>query len=297
MPNRTRPDQDPAHCDRRSFLRLAGAALAGAIAPGHMTPLESIGPARLGPIGVQLYTVREALRRDFEGTLARVARIGYSEVEFAGYFGRSPRDVRSALDRAGLTAPGAHVAFETLRDELAATLDAARTIGHGYLVSPGVPAEYRSADGMARAAEVLNGIGAAAGRSGVVIAYHNYASDVTPGPGGAAPYDVLLARTDPALVRMEMDLYWMAKGGGDALGYFARYPGRFPLAHVKDMDGTREHGMADVGAGVMDWRRIFARRAQAGVRHWFVEHDAAPDPFATLAASYAYLRALRFRDV
>src|SRR2546426_5616718 len=110
--------------------------------------------------------------------------------------------------------------------------------------------------------------------------------------GGRVPYDVLLADTDPKLVALELDLYWIRKGGGDPLAYFARYPGRFPMVHVKDMDKTRQRGMTDVGRGVIDFKRIFARRAQAGIAYCFVEHDQPADPFASIRASYDYLKHL-----
>jgi sugar phosphate isomerase/epimerase len=106
------------------------------------------------------------------------------------------------------------------------------------------------------------------------------------------PYDILLAETDPELVRMEMDLYWITKGGQDPLMYFDRYPGRFPLVHVKDMDDTG--GFADVGSGRIDFARIFARSETAGIRHYLVEHDNPRSPMDSIEASHRYLRELRF---
>ena len=108
------------------------------------------------------------------------------------------------------------------------------------------------------------------------------------------PYDVLLEATDPAHVLFELDLYWITKGGQDPLAYFARWPGRFPLVHVKDSAGPPEHRMADVGSGTIEWARIFAHRKQAGIEHFFVERDDPPDPFASIAASHAYLSDLQF---
>src|SRR3989442_1446589 len=112
--------------------------------------------------------------------------------------------------------------------------------------------------------------------------------------GGRVPYDVLLAETDPKLVALELDLYWITKGGGKPLAYFARYPGRFHMVHVKDMDKTRARGFADVGRGVIDFKKIFARSAQAGIKHYFVEHDQPADPFASIEASFNYLKRLEF---
>jgi sugar phosphate isomerase/epimerase len=106
------------------------------------------------------------------------------------------------------------------------------------------------------------------------------------------PYDILLESTDPSVVEFELDLYWITDGGGDPLAYFARWPGRFPLVHIKDK--AADGRMVDVGAGRIDWKAILHRRKEAGIRHYFVEHDDPPDPFASVAASFDYLNRLDF---
>ena len=106
------------------------------------------------------------------------------------------------------------------------------------------------------------------------------------------PYDVLLERCEPRYVAFEMDLYWITQGGQDPLAYFARWPGRFPMVHVKDSTGPPDHRMVDVGSGSIPWKAVFARREQAGIRHYFVEHDAPADPLASVRRSYEYLRRL-----
>jgi sugar phosphate isomerase/epimerase len=111
---------------------------------------------------------------------------------------------------------------------------------------------------------------------------------------GRIPFDVLLENTDPKLVQLEIDLYWITKGGQDPLTYFARWPGRVPLVHVKDSAGAPEHKMVDVGQGSIDWKGIFAQKDQAGIRHFFVEHDQPPQPFEDIAVSYRYLKQLEF---
>ena len=123
------------------------------------------------------------------------------------------------------------------------------------------------------------------------VAYHNHAFEFTR-LDGRKPYDVLLARCEPRYVAFEMDLYWITQGGQDPLAYFARWPGRFPMVHVKDSTGPPDHRMVDVGAGIIPWKAVFARREQAGIRHYFIEHDAPPDPLASVRRSYEYLRRL-----
>lgn len=275
---------------RRTFIEtLAGvglwAALPGALRTAHR--------ARLEKIGLQLYTVRDVLQRDFEGTLARVAQIGYQEVEFAGYFNRQPAEVRAILDRNGLSAPAAHMMIGK-PDEWKAALDAAKAVGHEYVVIPWVPQEQRmTLDGWKRVAETFTQAAQTARDAGLQFAYHNHDFEF-PRMEGRIPFDVLLESTDPKLVQLEIDLYWITKGGRDPLTYFARWPGRIPLVHVKDSMGGPEHKMVDVGQGKIEWKRIFAKKDQAGIKHFFVEHDQPPQPFESIGASYRYLRNLEF---
>ncbi len=279
--------------DRRAFLGTLGAVTLAAALP-HSLARRAARREGLGKIGLQLYTVRAAMAQDFEGTLARVAQIGYNEVEFAGYFGRSPEAVKAALTSAGLTAPSAHVGFDMLGERWPETLANAGVIGHKYIVVPSLPGDLRrSADGYKRAAETFNRAGQAARAAGIRFAYHNHDVEFAP-VDGQIPYDVLLATADPAVVEFEMDLYWVVKGGGDPLAYFTRYPGRFPLVHVKDGGPPPERRMADVGSGVIDFRSIFAHHQQAGIEHYFVEHDQPQDQLASIRASYDYLKRLTF---
>ncbi len=247
--------------------------------------------SRLSPLGVQLYTLRAEMRSSVEATLARVRDIGYREVEFWNYYNRTPRQIRDALRAAGLRAPSAHVGLDALEgDQAARTFEAARIIGHRYLVVAWMPAEWRrTLDDWRRVADRMNRVGEAARAAGLQYAYHNHDYEFRP-LEGRVPFDLLCEATDPRLVRIELDLFWITHGGADPLAFMQRWPGRVPMIHVKDR--TAEGRMVDVGAGAMDWRAIFARRRQAGIRHYFVEHDEPPDPFASVRASYEYLSRL-----
>jgi sugar phosphate isomerase/epimerase len=285
--------------DRRGFFK-AGAALLGSYVPlftgRPVSPV--IGHSdRLDRIGIQLYSLRRELAKDFERTLAQVAQIGYAEVEFAGYYDRTPAQVKAALERTGLSAPSAHVPISALRESSAKTLDQARTMGHRYLIVPWIPDDERAtADGVTRVAELFQRVGAEAKAAGLRLGFHNHDVDFMPigGRGGKVPFDLLLEETDPEHVAFEMDLYWIIKAGRDPLAYFTRYPGRFELVHVKDSAGAPEHHMVDVGRGTIDFRPIFARRREAGTHHFFVEHDDPPDPLGFARASYAFLSRLEF---
>jgi sugar phosphate isomerase/epimerase len=272
---------------RRSFLR-ALAALGLAPAPYATAVPRSV----LKPVGLQLYTVRAALEADFDATLQRVAVIGYKEVEFAGYFGHGAQQVRATLDRLGLASPSAHVPLEALGENWQSYLADASTVGQSYLVVASV-GQVTDLDGYRRIAEHFNRAGEIATKSGVRLAYHNHDREFTP-LQGKLPYDVLLEETDPQYVWFEIDLYWLFKGGQDVFKYFDRWPGRVRMLHLKDADASPAHRITEVGAGILDWKRILARARQAGVQHYFVEQDDAADPFTSIRSSYRYLIGLRF---
>lgn len=286
---------------RRQLVAALGAAAAASAAaalgcrressPGREAP-EAIGAPR-ARLGVQLYTVRNSMASDFDRTLARVAAIGYTEVEFAGYFGRSPRRVRRSLEQHGLAAPSAHVTLETIEDEWREGLEAATEVGHRWLVLPWIDAARRATlDQWRSLAALLNRAGAVARDAGIRLAYHNHDYELAP-IDGVVPFDLLLTETDPAVVGFEMDIYWVTKGGREPLQYLQQHPGRFELTHLKDSAGPPEHRMVDVGAGIIDWPAVLTAASSAGVRHSFVEHDTPPDELASIRASHAYLSALQ----
>jgi sugar phosphate isomerase/epimerase len=277
--------------DRRSFVSTLGAALLGAACSRVGT---SQSTQRLERVGVQLYTVRDDLARDFEGTLARIAEIGYREVEFAGYHGKSPSEVRAILTRLGLAAPASHVPIEVFRRDTDGAIAEAKTVGHQYLVVPWLaPPERRSIDDYRRLAEELNRFGEKVRAAGMRLGYHNHDFELG-AMDGSVPLDLLFDRTDPNLVIFELDLYWVTKGGADPLTYFSRYPGRVHLVHVKDSAGAPDHRQVDVGKGTIDFAKILSRREQAGIRHAFVEQDEPANPLEMVRASYEYLAQLRW---
>ncbi|MDQ3243708.1 MAG: sugar phosphate isomerase/epimerase [Gemmatimonadota bacterium] len=283
--------------DRRTFVKALGASTAG-MAIGCSTPNVNGGKKSrtLDRIGIQLYTLRQDMERDFDGTLASVAAIGYKEVETAGYFGRSPANVRATLDRLGLSAPAAHIGNPSvLKTNWEKTIENSRIIGHQYLIVPFIPEEERrTLDDYRRLADLFNAAGETARNAGVRLGYHNHDFEFVP-LEGKLPYDVLLERTQPALVAMELDLFWITKGGQDPLAYFDRHRGRFEAVHVKDMETPPTGKMVAVGHGKIDFSRIFAQREKAGIRHFFVEHDnPEPPALGSAKTSYDYLRQLKF---
>jgi sugar phosphate isomerase/epimerase len=288
--------------DRRTFIGTLGAAV---LAARHGEA------ASLKRLGAQLYTVRTLLEKDFEGTLAKVAAAGYAEVEFAGYFNQTPEQVRAVLKRHKLTAPSAHIAYDNLTgDKWLRAIDTAHVIGHAYLVNAWVDEPIRNQpDAWKRIAETYDRAAAASKKAGIQFVYHNHNFEFAPRRdlGSKLPFDYLLETCDPALVQMELDLCWITAAGKDPVEYFRRYPGRFPMVHVKGLRTmppvTGEAvpidrilpEITDVGHDdVIDWKRIFAGSKPAGIKHCFVEHDQPKDPIASLKASHDYLVKLKF---
>lgn len=281
--------------DRRTFVKTLGAAT-GAIATGAVPRLAlAEEKTKLERIGIQLYTLRSDMQRDFEGTLRSVADIGYKQVEFAGYFGRSPSNVRAILKRLGLDAPAAHIGTPAaLTKDFQKLVDDSKVMGHKYLFVAYIEEKDRALDNYRRYADLLNTAGETARKSGLRVGYHNHDFEFQ-NIDGQIPYDILLERTDPKLVAMEMDLFWVRKGGRNPIEYFNRFPGRFEAVHVKDMGPPPEQRMVDVGKGQIDFARIFAERKKAGIKYFFVEHDnPQPSPLGSAKASYDYLKRLKF---
>lgn len=284
---------------RRSFLeQVAASTLIPAVARAAEHRIERLG--------LQLYTVRTEMAKDFEGTLAKVAAAGYREVEFAGYFDQDPKKVRSILDRHKLTAPSAHIDFATVETKLDQAIATARTIGHQFLVNPWIDEDMRKQpDIWSRVAATFNKAGETCRKAGIQFAYHNHHFEFVP-VNGVKPFDLLLKECDPNLVKIELDLCWITVAREDPVMYFDRYPGRFPLVHVKGLKKIPEGqppvpfdiaipNITDVGTNdVIDWKRILAGSSKAGIQHYFVEHDQPASPFDSIRASAGYLQQLRF---
>jgi sugar phosphate isomerase/epimerase len=280
---------------RRQFIATLGVAAFGIAGRDAAAASEILAAKRkIKRVGLQLYTVRDLMKADLPGTIARVAAIGYKEVEFAGYFGRTPAMIRELLRRNGLTSPSTHLPFESLEGGWQKQLDDAKAVGHHWATIAWIPEDKRrTLDDWKRHAALFNRAGSQAKAAGLRFAYHNHDFELR-SVDGQRPLDLLLSETDRSLVDFEMDIYWVKFGGGDPLDFFNRHPKRFPLVHVKDSAGPPDNKMVDVGQGTIDFRSIFAQSEKAGIKHYFVEHDQPADPIATIRNSYRYLRDLRF---
>ena len=317
---------------RRGFLKRT-VAVGMAAAAGEIAGPQA---ARLDRIGVGLFTIPTMLERDFIGTMKTLASIGYKEVETfgpyswsaqtaqdrwkvtaqslafkgSGYFGLTATEVRRILDDHGLSSPSMHTDLDSLRTRLEPMAEAAAALGQRYVVLPSIPpSERQNLEAYRRIADEFNQIGARAAALGVRFAYHNHGYGLKP-IDGVVPFELVVDRTDPSVVDLQMDVYWTTAGGADPIAYIQRYKGRYKSLHVKDMakearfagDGGDASQwialfpfIADAGSGVLDLVSILSAAKRSGVEHFLLERDQTPTPGETLRRSYRYLSSLKLR--
>ncbi|QRR01743.1 sugar phosphate isomerase/epimerase family protein [Dyadobacter sandarakinus] len=270
---------------RKSFIKASAFAL---MAPA-VSRLDWDVKAS-SKVGLQLYTLRDQLSKDLEGTLKKVAEIGYKEVELFGYtdgkfFGKTPKEFKALLKGLGLDPVSGHYGAGVERKDVKGTLsndwqravDDAAEIGQKYVNCAYLTdTERKSIDDYKKYVDLFNKSGEVAKKAGLQFGYHNHDFEFKK-LDGQIPYDIIAGQTDPNLVKLELDLYWAVRAGLDPVELFKKYPGRFPLWHVKDMD-KGDQSFAEVGTGSINFGKIFAARKTAGLTHFFVEQDVAKRP-------------------
>jgi sugar phosphate isomerase/epimerase len=297
---------------RRTFIAQAGLLSVAAMLPAGRALARPL-PA---PLGVQLWTVKEELARDFDGTLRALGKLGYRRIESAGWYGRSARQFREALRAAGLECVSAHHGLQDLIDHTDERLAFARKVGVRYVVASS-PAPRRPipsgkdwnvalAEAMSLAdwqanAEALDRIGARARAMGLRFGYHNHAAEFV-AYERKLPIDEIVRLTDPRNVVLELDIGWVAGAGYDPAETIRRYAPRVHLLHIKDIKATglvpgriaADARSTVVGEGMIDWRGVFAAARAAPLHSYFVEQEEpfSEPPLEALAKSAAYLRAL-----
>jgi sugar phosphate isomerase/epimerase len=310
---------------RRRFIQQSGGfALASLLIP--RSGIVDLLSARktTWPIGLQLYTLGDLMISDPKGTLEKLAAIGYKELESAGskkgnFYGFQPKEFTAMVKAAGLSWRSAHVGgapftmeqvmrmaktkedsariqkmFEqfknapkplNLKENYQQLADAAAEGGLSYLVCSSIP--VHTLDEIKTAVEVFSKSGEACKKVGVQFAYHNHTTEFDE-VEGHRPFDYILSNTDKDLVKMELDLAWATKAKQDPVALFKMHPGRFPLWHVKDLD-KKTMSPAEVGTGVVDFKRVFDNADISGMKFFFVEQDGAPQPLQNVTNSFNYL--------
>jgi sugar phosphate isomerase/epimerase len=279
---------------RRSFL--ASTSAAAALLYTGLGRAASLGL----PLGLQLYSVRTLLPKDYAGTLKQIGALGYKEVEAAGFFDHPVEQVKVAMTDAGLRCVSAHYPLGQLKPHLDEILPFCKSLGVGYVVcsspmhqNPGAGKAPLTLDDWRWSADQFNQVASKVEEAGMRFAYHNHYAEFG-AIDGILPFDELLKHTDPAKVTFEMDCGWVIVGGHDPVQYLKQYPTRIVMLHVKDFKDNKEPSV-ELGTGSVDYQPIFAAAAAAGhIRHCFVEQEEFQGPIMeALAVDARYMKKLR----
>src|SRR5579884_1744214 len=288
--------------NRRDFLRTTAAG--AAVATFSVRFPKSLFASPYGkPVGLQLYTLRDQLEKDVAGTIQQVAKIGYKDVEIYSLYVKSPNEFSKILSDNGITASSGHYLLPMVKTGFEKHVEDAKALGLKYMVNAILqPEERKSFDDFKQLVDIFNKAGQATQKVGIQFCYHNHNFEFTKYDDTTA-YDYLLKSVDPKLVKFEMDCFWVTHAGADPVAYFKKYPGRFPLLHIKDMKDkpapTHELDaklglFAPVGHGTIDWKRIFAAAREGGMKHYYVEEDFCEQPpLEAIKMSYDYLSKLQ----
>jgi sugar phosphate isomerase/epimerase len=273
----------------RSFLKDAALAGAGGLILPAFIKFEGVKP-RLEKVGVQLYSVRKEMLADAIGTLNKLGKIGYQEIESAqsekgNYYGLAPKEIKKILKDQGMTLRSGHTHIDQNWQK---SIDEAAEAGQEYIICSVLPSPGQTIENYQKSADMFNQAGEQCKKSGLMFGYHNHASEFD-SVDGQVLYDVLMNRAQPGLVYMEMDLGWVIAAGKDPLTYFAKYPGRFPLWHLKDMN-VAEKRSVEFGKGTVDIIGLLKHSKQAGMKYYFVEQEEyALNAFDSLEYDYNWL--------
>jgi sugar phosphate isomerase/epimerase len=247
---------------------------------------------RRDQISLQLYTVREETARDMPGTLRRVSDIGYPAVEFAGFGDLSPQELKTIIDDLGLRASGAHVPFDSWQADPETVVADMHTLECAHAVLPMAPPEYRGDEAaVARLAESFNRWGEVCRQGDVTFSYHNHDFEFAP-LGESTIWDVLVRETDPAIVGLELDLYWIKYGGAEPESVLRDVGDRVSLVHLKDMAPDDTRSDLPVGEGTMPWQELIPAADAVGAEWYIAEQDNPRDALEDVKISLQYLQTL-----
>jgi sugar phosphate isomerase/epimerase len=274
---------------RRSFLKEAAFASAGGlILPGFIKFSEEA--PKLKKVGIQLYSVRNEMMADAVGTLNKLGQIGYQEIESAqsskgNYYGLAPKEIKKILNDQGMNLRSGHTHIDKNWQQ---SIDQAAEAGQEYIICSVPPVPGQTVESYNKSADMFNEAGVQCKKSGVLFGYHNHAGEYD-AVDGQILYDILLTRCDPNLVHMEMDLGWVIAAGKDPFAYFAKYPGRFPLWHLKDMSAAEKKSV-EFGKGSVDIIGLLKQAKLAGMKYYFIEQEEyAVNAFESMEYDYNYL--------
>lgn len=275
---------------RRNFLKTSGGLALGALLLPTLTKAE-----RIKNVGIQLYSVRKEMLADAVGTLKELAKIGYKELESArsdkgNYYGLQPKEIKKIASDLGMTVRSGHVHIDK---DFQRSIDGAAEAGQDYLICSSLPSKGQTLDNYKKVAEAFTKAAEDCKKSNIIFGYHNHEYEFEK-ENGQVLYDVLLDNTDPKLVTMELDLGWVVASGIDPVTYFNKYPGRFALWHLKDMDPVKKQS-TEFGKGQIKVAEILRNSKKSGVKHIFVEQEEyASTALESMKFDFDYLKNLNY---
>lgn len=276
---------------RRNFVKLSGTVAAGTLLLPRLANAQS---NIIKNVGVQLYSVRNEMLADAAGTLKQLAKMGYKEIESAksakgNYYGLTPKEIKTITKDLGLALRSGHVGIDA---DWQKSIDAAAEAGQEYLICSTMPTRGQTVSNYEKVADAFSKAAEQCKKLNITFGYHNHDYEFDK-DNGKVLYDVLLEKTDARLVKMELDLGWVFVTGNDPLQYFKKYPGRFPLWHLKDMDVVQKHSV-EFGKGQLDISAILKSAKQSGMKHFFVEQEEyAQTAMESLQEDYDYLKKMK----
>jgi sugar phosphate isomerase/epimerase len=276
---------------RRTFVQALGAGALAAFA----LPRRVLAAAKLDRIGLELFSVRKAMQADPDRTLAAVRAIGYTDVELLwsfNNFGRTPAQVKATLAQLGLGAPSAHIDPRTMQTDWQKSLDTAHLLGMQYLIVPSLPESVKTLDDWRQWADRMNTAGAAARKANLWVAFHNEAEHMIP-IDGQIPYDVFIARLDPSVVRLQLDVGNMLIGGGDPMQYLAKHRDRYWSFHLKDVVASKKQD-TELGTGIVNFKQLLSSIPNLASKPAYVEQEGPADELAAMKVDFNYLNTLQF---
>ena len=280
--------------DRRKFIQTSSIAAAGLLT----LPTFLEAAKKKSAIGLQLYTLRDVIMSDVKGVLTSVAAMGYTEAETYGYndgklFGMPVAEFGIFMKGIGMQTVSGHYGIDMTTKGWDKSCEDAKSLGQSYVVVPWMDKKYYSSlDELKKTCDTLNKAGEVAKKHGLQMGYHNHAFEFEKVEGKVI-MDTMLGQLDPKLVTWELDLYWVVRAGQDSVNYFEKYPGRFQLWHVKDMDKANNERNADVGTGTIDFKNLFTKAKQSGMKKFFVEQETYPStPMESTKNSINYTKTI-----
>lgn len=275
---------------RRAFLQNSATLSVGSL----LLSSFDLPAKKIKNPGIQLYTVRKEMLEDATGTLKKIAALGIKQIESAGsakgyYYGLKPSEMKKVCSDLGMTLRSGHIRLD---DKWKQTLDDAAEAGQDYLICSSMPSNGQTVANYSKVAGAFNKAGEESKNMNIKFGYHNHEYEFAQ-ENGKVLYDILLEETNPAFVNMELDLGWVIIAGKDPVDYFNKFPGRFPLWHLKDMDMTKKHS-TEFGKGGLDIKKMFEYSKKSGMKYFFVEQEEySATPFESMKENMAYLKRMK----